>query len=247
MSRVLRHRLRAGGPEIAVRVIRSAQRQHTIALQLAPDGRVTLRAPLGTKREKLVEILRVKADWLERRWAEAWSETPPPSPPREFVNGETFHFLGRQHRLRLCAGAAEDRVLLEGEFLQVASRSKRALPRPEIRARLVSWFTQQAQDFLAKRVERWTPKVGARQKLRVLIASQSRRWASCGKGGVLRFNWRLMSAPVSLIDYVIVHELCHLKHTDHSPAFWMTLTRIMPDRTRRERQLEDLGSSFGFE
>jgi predicted metal-dependent hydrolase len=188
----------------------------------------------------------VKGDWLERRLGEGWSEIPPPRPPREFVNGETFHFLGRQHRLRICSGAAEDRVQLEGEFLQVAARSRRALPRVEIRARLISWFAQQAQDFLAKRVERWTPKVGSRQKLRVLIASQSRRWASCGKGGVLRFNWRLMSAPVSLIDYVVVHELCHLRHPNHSPAFWAELTRLMPDRMVREAKLGAVGRSLGF-
>lgn len=246
MSRTLRHRLRPGGPEITVRVIRSAQRQRTIALQLAPDGRVTLRTPLGTKREKLTGILRAKAAWLEHRLSGAWAEIPPPNPPREFVAGETFHFLGRQHRLRLNTGAVEDSVRLAGEFLQVDSRAKRVRPRSEIRARLKTWFIQQAQEFLPARVERWTSKVAPRQALRVVIANQSRRWASCGKSGVLRFNWRLMGLPVSLIDYVVVHELCHLKHPDHSAAFWKKLAEIMPDSTERERQLYLWGATSGF-
>lgn len=246
MSRALRHRLRPGGPEIAVRVVRSAQRKRTIALQLAPDGRVTLRAPLGAKPARLKEVLRTKAAWLERRLSGAWGEIPPPNPPREFVAGETFHFLGRQHRLRLSTGAAVNSVQLEGEFLHLTSRNKRPLPRAEIRARLKTWFIQQAQEFLPKRVERWTPKVAPRRELRVLIANQSRRWASCGKDGVLRFNWRLMGMPVSLIDYVVVHELCHLRNPDHSTAFWRKLAEIMPDRAARERQLYVWGATSGF-
>lgn len=246
MSRALRHRLRPGGPEIAVRVVRSAQRKRTIALQLAPDGRVTLRAPLGAKPARLKEVLRAKAAWLERRLSGAWSEIPPPNPPREFVAGETFHFLGRQHRLRFSTGAAEDYVQLEGEFLHVATRNKRPLTRTETRTCLKNWFVEQAQVFLPKRVERWTPKAAPRQTLQVLIANQSRRWASCGKDGVLRFNWRLMSMPVSLIDYVVVHELCHLRHPDHSSAFWRKLAEIMPDRVARERQLSVWGATCGF-
>lgn len=246
MSRVLRHRLRPGGPEITVRVVRSAQRERTIALQLAPDGRVTLRAPRGTKSAKLKDVLNTKAAWLERRLSGAWGEIPPPNPPREFVAGETFHFLGRQNRLRLSTGAAKEHVQMEGEFLHVATRNKRTLPRTEIRAHLKTWFIQQAQEFLPKRVERWAPKVAPRREPRVLIANQSRRWASCGKDGVLRFNWRLMGMPVSLIDYVVVHELCHLRYPDHSSAFWRKLTEIMPDRVERERQLYAWGATSGF-
>lgn len=246
MSHTLRHRLRPGGLEITVRVVRSAKRKRTIALQLAPDGRVTLRAPLGTKSAKLKDVLRVKAAWLELRLSGAWGEIPPRYPPREFVAGETFHFLGRQHRLRIRPGAVEDRVRLEGEYLHITSRKKKLPDRTELRARLKTWFVAQAKEFLPGRVARWTARMMMPKRPRVLITDQSRRWASCGQGAVLRFNWRLIGAPVTLVDYVIVHELCHLQHRNHSPVFWRELRRVMPEYRQAELQLLKIGPQLSF-
>jgi predicted metal-dependent hydrolase len=246
MSRWFGHRLRPDGPEIAVRVVRSALRKRTIALQLAPDGRVTLRAPLGTPRAKLEGVLREKTAWLEARLMDAAiGEIPAPNPPREFVAGESFYFLGRQRRLRFSVRAADDRVYLDGSFIWVVTRRK-SLARDDVRSRLKEWYRDQAEEFLPDRVNRWASKMDLRTGVRVLIGDQTKRWASCGTGAVLRFNWRLMGAPVALVDYVIVHELCHLRHPNHSAAFWRELIRLLPDKSGRERSLNELGPSLNF-
>lgn len=227
-------------------MVRSAQRKRTIALQLTPDGQVTLRAPLGTKRPKLEEVLRAKAAWLEHRLSGAWGEIPPPNPPREFVAGETFHVLGKQRRLKLSAGAKEAGVRLEGDYLHVVGVGKKSLGRETVRTQLKTWFAAQAGEFFPERVARWTAKLAVKAEPRVIIADQTKRWASCGKGAVLRFNWRLLGAPVSLVDYVIVHELCHLNHPDHSPEFWKQLARVMPDYAERERHLSRIGAGLNY-
>jgi len=246
MSRILTHRLRPDGPEIVVRVVRSAQRKRTIALQLTPHGQVTIRAPAGTRPAKLEEILHAKSAWLEQRLSGGPGKIPPPNPPREFVAGETFYFLGLQRRLKLNCAAPAGEVSLEDGFFNISIKSGKSPTPFAIRERLREWFTKQAEEFLPKRVERWCAKLDVRVTPRVRIADQTRRWASCGKGAVLRFNWRLLGAPVSLIDYVIAHELCHLRHPDHSPEFWRAMKRALPDYRKRERHLATLGAILNF-
>ena len=246
MSRPTKHRMSLNSGEVEVRFIRTAQRKRTIALQIAPDGGIAIRAPLRTPLARMEEVVRSKSAWIDARLSGRLGEIPYPSPPKEFVAGESYFHLGRQHRLQITIAQKSDRVALDGDFLRVTVSTRRKLTRDDIRERLKTWFAKQAKEFLPARAVRWCEKLGTKDLVRVLVTDQTRRWASCGRGAVLRFNWRLMGAPVSLIDYVIVHELCHLRHPDHSPAFWRELRRVMPDYPQREQQLFALGTSLGF-
>ena len=110
-----------------------------------------------------------------------------------------------------------------------------------VRKAVVAWYRHHAAPRLPERAAIWAKKMGVPVPL-VLIRDQRRRWASCDPKGNLRFNWRLIQAPMRLVDYVVAHELVHLAHRKHTAAFWAALGRAMPDYEARRGALRGLGA-----
>jgi predicted metal-dependent hydrolase len=215
--------------------IRRSSRRKTVALTVAPPGQIILTAPRDTPVERLDKVVRAKAKWLTTRLRRVRPVEPGPG-PREFVSGESFLYLGRQYRLAVHASRAAPEVRLERGRLRVyvpgaligEARAHAA------REALAGWYREHARAWLAERTAEWARKVNLPEP-RVLVREQERRWGSCAQG-VVRFNWRIIQAPVRLVDYVVAHEVVHLVHDDHGRAFWAELGRLLPDyETRRER------------
>jgi len=101
----------------------------------------------------------------------------------------------------------------------------------------VAWF----RGRLPERVEAWHAKAGVPMP-RVIVASQQKRWGSCDHSGTIRLNWRIIQAPMRLVDYVVVHELVHLRHRGHGRDYWQAVGRVMPDYERRRRDLRERGA-----
>lgn len=110
-----------------------------------------------------------------------------------------------------------------------------------VRKRLVSWYRRQAGERVPERVAWWSDRLGL-ESAGVLIRNQDKRWASCDLKGVLRFNWRIIQASLRLVDYVAVHELIHLLHPDHTPAYWAALGQALPDYEDRRDALRKIGA-----
>ena len=108
-----------------------------------------------------------------------------------------------------------------------------------IRHSLIEWYKSRAADKLAADLERWWPKLGRGEKSRILIRDHRRQWGSCAADGTLRFNWRLVMTRPALIEYVVVHELAHLAHRNHSADFWDLVYEVMPDARQRRKQLDE--------
>jgi len=213
-------------------------RRTTVSVIVAPGKSVLLVAPVGTPVEKLDRLVHQKGRWIVERLQRSGSQ---PS-PREFVSGESFWYLGRQYRLRVRPVGTPDRVRLEGRYFHVpvghgVTGDDRARATREA---LVAWYRAHADPKLHERVVRWCRKLGVGEP-KIIITSQQRRWASCSAAGVIRMNWRIVQAPVALLDYVIAHELAHLRHHGHSRAFWRTLGVAMPDYERWKRELRTCG------
>ena len=117
------------------------------------------------------------------------------------------------------------------------------LPDPEhheqVRLAFIDWYRDRASEHLPAVVDRWWSQLGRDGTPKILIRNQRRRWGSCGADGTLRFNWRLMLLDPSLIDYIVVHELAHLTHLNHSPAFWELVCRTIPDAQDRRKRLRE--------
>lgn len=227
--------VRFGTTEIAY-VIERGRRHKTVAISVDPERGVRVRAPKSTPVEKLDVIVHRKAKWIVDR-RRRHEDLPPPATPREFTNGETFLYLGKQYRLRLQSGSrGTDAVRLVGAHLRVSAG-------PRVRDQLVEWYRQRAKERLEKRVAVWADRIGVTPG-RVLVREQRTRWGSADAKGDLRFNWRVVQAPARLLDYVVAHELVHLLHADHTREFWATLGRVMPDYEARREKLRVMGRAM---
>ena len=170
----------------------------------------------------------------------------PTQSTKEFVAGESFMLLGQQRRLKFSRQVGPSAAMATGLSLVVLAAPRRAPTKEETRKALSLCFRNEAAVVFRQRLIRLFPKLGLKEIPRLLIANQTRRWGSCNSRNELRINWRLVGAPLSIIDYVIVHELCHLRWQDHSASFWRELRRIMPDYQIREQALASLGPSLLF-
>ncbi len=229
--------LRWGTTRIAYVLSRSAQRK-TLSIRVEPNGDVHVVAPANAAPERIEAVVRAKAQWIVAKRRRA-SEIPPPIAARAFVSGETFLYLGRQYRLRVRTGANEG-VRLAGRFLEVTAPRG---ARERVRDLLLDWYRERAAARLPERVETWATAIGAHPKA-VLLREPRRRWGSCDRAGNVRLNFRIVQAPQKLVDYVVAHELVHLIHEDHGPAFWAALGRVMPDYDERREALRRLGGSL---
>ncbi len=218
--------------------IERGRRQKTAAIAVDPVEGVRVRALKDTPVEKLDDIVQRKAKWIiDRR--RRHEDLPPAPMAREFVSGETFLYLGRQHRLKLDRRVnGEGRVRLVGGRLVVPAGGG-AGPQA-VRDRLVAWYRAHAAERLPERVGGWASKMGLEPEA-VLISDQRKRWGSADAKGNVRPNWRVVQAPAGLVDYVIVHELAHLEHADHTRDFWATVGRAIPDYEARREALRRLG------
>jgi predicted metal-dependent hydrolase len=217
--------------------IERGQRHRTVAVAVDPERGIRVRAPQHTPVTRLDDIVRHKAKWIinKRRQQE---DLPPPPTPREFVNGETFLYAGRQYRLKLVSGAecGRQRVRLVGAHMQVSMGGR-------IRQFLIGWYRERAHERIDSRMHVWAERLNV-FPTRVLVREQRARWGSADVNGALRFNWRIVQAPTRLLDYVIAHEVVHLLYRDHTRDFWSTLGRVMPDYEVRRERLRVLGRAM---
>ncbi len=220
--------------------IRRSRRRATVSIAIDPEEGVLVTAPAPATVERLDAIVHAKAQWIVRR-LKRQSDLPPGPSAREFVSGETFLYLGRQYRLRVEPTEAHGDARLESGWLRVPIprylRSKRPAA---VRTALTSWYKRHARRRLRERARAWAERLGL-PTLRIIVTEQQKRWGSASASGAIRLNWRIIQAPMSLVDYVVVHELMHLRHPDHTPAFWTALERVLPDYETRKTKLRALG------
>jgi predicted metal-dependent hydrolase len=206
-------------------------RRRTIGIFVEPDRRVTVLAPVSSDTDGVERILRRRLPWIrrQRRELEALS---PPLPPRQWVNGETHRYLGRQYRLKILEGPVRS-VTLSGGYFRVTLQDVK--DRHVIRKLMGSWYRKRALHVVTERAQRLlstTSWLELSDLPPITIKSLSHRWGSTTKAGRIAFNVDVVKLASGCIDYVIAHELVHLRIPNHSDAFWRMLTRVMPDWRR---------------
>lgn len=230
-----------GGENISFRLERTARRK-TIAISVGFDG-VRVLAPVDMIDQDVTAYVRKKAHWVIKKLAD-YRELASETQPKEFVSGESFHYLGRPYRLRVVEdpNAVVTRVSARGQTLvaPVLPHQHYLIRRASIRSGLRQWYVEKAKRRFPERLSAVSSTLGI-DTPRMLVVEQSKRWGSCDKNGKIRLNWRLVMAPASLIDYVIAHEACHILYPDHSHRFWRSLETIMPDYESRINRLDKIG------
>ncbi len=225
-------------------VIRRSERRGTVGIAVEPSGTVVLTAPHAASVPRLDRVVHAKAKWIVDRVRRRSAEAAPHG--REFVSGETFMYLGRQHRLRVLAGEDVGPIALRAGHLELPVPSDLGASwRPAYaRAALIDWYTRRAREHLPSWAAPWIAAAGVAVR-KVLVTDQAKRWGSCSNG-TLRFNWRIVQAPRPLVDYVLAHEVVHLVHEHHDAAFWAALGRLMPDYEARKERLRAMGGELSW-
>ena len=221
--------------------IRPSRRRKTIGIYIGLNGDVVVRSPRFLKEDKIREIVEKRAQWIVGK-QEFVKNHVHPGLEKEFVSGESFPYLGRHYRLNIIRSPLKEGgecKLINGRFLigvhgnLTGEGIKRAAKKT-----FIEWYLEHAKEKIPERVALYSRRTGAWPR-RIEIKNHRRRWGSCSRSGVIRFNWKIITAPVSLVDYVIVHELCHLIRQDHSAQFWQILESIIPDYRTRRKQLRE--------
>lgn len=201
-----------------------------------PEGQVSVTAPLRASDEEVCARVSRRGDWILRQ-QERFELWRPRTPARQYLSGETHLFLGRQIRLQVLKADVAD-VKLADDRLVV--RVVKPSDRTDVRGRVDVWYGAQARKLLR---ERYTQLLAIWRRHdivppRLIVRSLSNRWGSLTAAGNLVLNADLVRASPHLIDYVIAHEVAHVKHADHGAEWRRLLERIMPDWERRKRELE---------
>lgn len=218
--------LRVGDLEIAVSV---SDRRKSVRLTVERDASVTAVTPPQLSRDELVKMVEAKRAWLYGKLAER-RELGRARPAREYVSGEGFPYLGRSYRLRI--------VEREGQVRLIRGRLELAEGRGA--SELVRWYCRVGEPWLARRIQPWASRMDA-EVTRLRVQPLGYRWGSCSSEGRVNIHWATMQLPPSLIDYVLVHELAHLRRPDHGSEFWRLVERTMPGYQDRRERLRRLG------
>jgi predicted metal-dependent hydrolase len=220
--------------------IKRGNREKSVAIHVRPGAEVTVLAPRKLYEEKIRMILQKKARWIIEK-QELLRNHRDSNPAKEFVSGESFPYLGRIFRLKLLkssAGSNGKCKLINGRLLvETDGKRDNESEKAAVRKALVEWYFEHAENKIRERASRFALQIGKRPRS-VEVKNQVKRWGSCSGNGKIRFNWRIIMAPISVIDYVIVHELCHLIYPQHSFQFWQKVQSIIPDYKKRRNWLK---------
>ena len=208
-------------------VVRS--RRRTIALVITPEARLIVRAPLRAPVALIDEAVREKAGWIRKKMAEMHAR--PQVVCHAYEEGEIFWFLGRSYPLHI---ADDGRGIIERTDRLVVSQNAR----PDIPTAIHRWYIAEARKEINARCMYFSMMTGYSPKS-ISLSGARRRWGSCSTRGTINFSWRLIQAPLEIVDYVIVHEFVHLRQHDHSKLFWAKVKELMPDYERRRKWLRE--------
>lgn len=208
-------------------LIRSKRR--TLQLSISPKGRLIVRAPLRMPMKRIRQFVEDNREWIEKHRQRA-TETKKKALPEEFREGGCVYFLGKPLKLQSWDGKSfcrlEDRLLFPRQLLGKPI------------ANLEQWYRIRAREYIFERLKHYSARTGIGYSA-FRITSARRRWGSCSAKDSLNFTWRLIRADPRAIDYVVVHELCHVVHKNHSRNFWKLVESFMPDYREQRQWLKE--------
>ena len=210
------------------RIIRSKRK--TISLSVSRLGEVIVRAPLSTSEARIMAFVGEKQGWLAKQKNKINGAGI--RLPQEDLNGYGFLLLGEKYTLTLYDG---DNIRLDGE------NKRLFLPKKNTRLRLIKWLKENALRIFTAQMGVWAKNMGVTFQS-VALSSAKTRWGTCSGENKIRYTYRLLYAPREVIDYVIVHELAHIKYKNHGKGFWALVESYLPDYKQHRKWLKERGA-----
>ncbi|MFI5808562.1 M48 family metallopeptidase [Streptomyces sp. NPDC051561] len=208
----------------------------SVRVTVERDARILAVVPPGADREALENLIRTRLPWLYDKVRDREADTEL-RPHRRFTDGEGFYYLGRSYRLKIVAEATSPVSLTNGRLRLHRDHRESA------REALVAWYVERGRLWLPRRIGPWSTCLEAPPS-DLLVRPLGYRWGSCSARGTLNIHWAVMQLPTVLVDYVLVHELAHMHHPNHSPDFWRMVARALPDYESRRARLEEWGAGI---
>ncbi len=219
--------------------LKRTHRRKTVAIQVFPDGRVLVSIPLRVSEEKVQSFIQLKRTWILKT-LQKFAALGPQRAESKYLSGETFFYLGKERRLKIMrVGSRKPEVDPEQLILFLPAQTKPEQEAVKVRKILELWYKEKAHELCQARVEHFSKIMGVQPK-NVQIRNYKTRWGTCKSTGEVTFNWRLAMAPLHLIDYVVVHELAHLKFHNHGPRFWQVVRTYYADPDQAKKELQSL-------
>ena len=210
----------------------------TMSIEVEPSGEVTAIAPIDASEDKILKLVQSKANWIVQKQYEV-NYININKINREAVNGESYMYLGRNYSLQLIDNDIIKEIevkLLRGKFVVTTNTREEE----KIKLALEKWYRDKTLKRVNERIEYYQRYFGDNVN-HVKVKEQKKRWASCTKNNELLFNWRCVMAPSNVLDYIVVHEMCHMKNKNHSKEFWDDILRVLPDYDCRRQWLKTNG------
>jgi predicted metal-dependent hydrolase len=204
-------------------VVKRSSRARHVRLEVRMEAALTVVIPRAYPVKRLPDLLKAKKHWILDNLARR-SEVSPPFSAQQIRSGDVVSYFGRQLKVVVTGNSGTERVRLDHNKLIVSLTSDNE----DLSLVLERWYRAQAAALIQEKTEKWGVRVGVNHN-KVTIRGQKRRWASCSPRGNLSFNWKLVMAPEPIIDYVIIHELTHLKEMSHSKRFWQLVAEYCPE------------------
>ncbi|SEW18628.1 M48 family metallopeptidase [[Clostridium] fimetarium] len=223
-------------------------KRKTISISVDSKGNVLVKAPLRLSDEKVLELIKNKSSWIEEKLLLV-QDTIGQQQERQYKNGETFYYLGNEYVLKIIEDTVKKRLsvnIYDDKLVVTIPTSKADFIHEGIgnetiiKLAIIKWYKQMAKVKILERVNSYE-NLFAKKRGPVIVKEQKKRWGSCSQDGTLRFNWRIIMAPEYIIDYIVVHELCHLKYMNHAREFWNLVESILPDYKIRKEWLKKNG------
>ncbi|MDB5024287.1 MAG: zinc metalloprotease [Mucilaginibacter sp.] len=213
--------------------IHYSQRRKTLRITVERDRSVTVQAPEHYPVEKIENWLEKKIEWIKSK-QEHPQKYPTPVPVKDFVSGSSFMFMGNKYLLEITSLPNKQHFYFDNKFYVNVDYKQKA------ESLLEKWYRQQARASLIPKIEFYAKNLGVNYK-RVAISKLKYRWGSCSPSGNLNFNWRIIKAPIFVVNYILVHELAHLIELNHSAEFWNIVSVQVPDYQKAIAWLKDNG------
>ncbi|HCL81904.1 MAG TPA: hypothetical protein DHW81_06715 [Nitrospiraceae bacterium] len=212
-------------------------KRKSLRIDVHPDKTISVFAPMDKDKKEILSRIKRRAPWIIKQ-QRYFDQFHPLSEEKRYLSGETHSYLGRQYRLKIIKG--NNTVKLMGRFLKIFTKTP--LNGEASRQLLDEWYLFHAKNIFEKRVALCSEKIKSLNIPipRVQLRKMKKRWGSCKKSGEILLNTELVKAPVHCIDYVIMHELCHLKIHLHNERYFRLLSIYLPDWKKRKERLEKI-------
>lgn len=213
-------------------------RRRTVSLEVR-DTRVRVRAPVGTSQRVLQQFVASRASWVSEKLAQQEHRLAQ-RPSYRFVTGEALPLLDGQ--LTIAVGPApKNSVSRSGDTLQVGlSRRSPHSPQVQTEALVIDWYRRWAQELLTAKTADLCQRLGLHCR-EVRVRATRSKWGHCTGDGRIQYNWQIVLAPEQVVDYLVAHEVCHLRHPHHGPAFWQQVAEVCPDYQPLRKWLREQG------